>query len=56
MSEGLFAFGKYTAYIWSAYGLSALVLIYNVIAAIRKHRRVERELRVWLAAGGGNDP
>jgi heme exporter protein CcmD len=55
MNDGLFAFGKYSAYIWSAYGLSALVLAYNVIAAIRKHRRIERALRVWLAAGGGDE-
>ncbi len=55
MMDGLLSFGQYGAYIWSAYALSALVLVYNVIAAFRRQRNIERELRAWLASGGSSD-
>lgn len=55
MTDGLLSFGQYGAYIWSAYALSALVLVYNVIAAFRRQRNIERELRAWLASGGSSD-
>ena len=55
MMSGLFSFGQYGTYIWGAYALCALVLAYNVIAAFRKHRNIERKLRAWLAARGESD-
>ena len=55
MTGGLLSFGQYGVYIWSAYALSAFVLAWNVIAAFRKHRNIERELRAWLAARGDAD-
>lgn len=55
MTNGFLSFGPYGAYIWSAYALSALVLVYNVIAAFRRQRNIERELRAWLASGGSSD-
>jgi heme exporter protein CcmD len=33
-----FDMGKYSAYIWSSYGLSALVLLGNLLVALRAHR------------------
>jgi heme exporter protein CcmD len=55
MTSEILSFGHYGAYIWSAYALSALVLVYNVIAAFRRQRNIERELRAWLASGGNAD-
>lgn len=55
MTDGLLSFGAYGAYVWSAYALSALVLVYNVVAAFHRQRNVERELRAWLASGGSAD-
>jgi len=52
MTTEMFSFGQYGPYIWSAYGLSALVLIVNVIAAVRRQRNIKRELRAWLGARG----
>ncbi|GAB6068481.1 hypothetical protein JCM13664_18010 [Methylothermus subterraneus] len=40
-----FAMGGYGAYVWSAYGLVALVLIWNLIAAQRKRRQILRNLK-----------
>jgi heme exporter protein D len=34
--------GGYAAYVWPAYGLAALVLAANLIAARRRHTRVQR--------------
>ena len=37
--------GGYAAYLWAAYGLTAVVLIYNVLAAWRLARRALRDAR-----------
>jgi heme exporter protein CcmD len=39
---GLFTSGKYAAFIWSAYGISALVLVVMVLAALGHSRRWRR--------------
>ena len=40
-----FDMGKYSAYVWSSYGLSALVLLANLLVALRAHRKEYR--RAW---------
>ena len=42
MSE-FFHMGGYAAYVWSAYGLSVLVLVLNVIAARKRNLTVKKE-------------
>lgn len=39
------AMGGYGVYVWSAYGLSALVLIWNLIALRLRQREVMRSLK-----------
>ncbi|MFN3920560.1 MAG: heme exporter protein CcmD [Methylohalobius sp.] len=39
------AMGGYGAYVWSAYGLAAAVLLWNLIVAWRKQRLLVRELK-----------
>lgn len=36
--------GGYAGYVWSAFGLTAVVLVYNVIRPIQWHRRQLREI------------
>jgi heme exporter protein D len=45
------AMGGYGAYVWSAYGLAALVVGWNVLAARRYARRAEAIARARLAGG-----
>lgn len=51
MSDFL-AMGGYAFFVWSAYGLSAVVLGLNVVAAFGRERRVQRQ----LAAAARPDP
>lgn len=44
MTEFLYM-GGYASYVWSAYGLSLLVLGVNVIAVRMRNQNVRRELR-----------
>ncbi len=44
MSEFI-AMGGYGYYVWSAYGLSVVVLVLNLIAARRRHSEIRRELQ-----------
>ncbi len=39
--------GGYAAYVWSAYGLSAAVLLWNLIAPLRRRRAILARLRRW---------
>jgi len=51
------AMGGYGAYVWSAYGITALVLVANALAAWRGERRALAELQRRLSgAGADNDP
>lgn len=38
------AMGGYGAFVWTSYGLSAAVLIWNVVSAVRRERQLLREL------------
>jgi heme exporter protein D len=40
-----FFMGGYGLYVWGAYGFTAVVLIGNVIGAIRKHKSTLKMLR-----------
>lgn len=47
MNDGLAAFlhmGGYALYVWSAYGVTALVLLANVLGPWLRGRRVREEL------------
>lgn len=43
--------GGYGAYVWSSYGLAAVVVAYNVIEPYLRLRRVERRIADETAAG-----
>ena len=44
-----FYMGGYGSYVWSAYGLSLVVLAVNVIVAHRRNRIVRREVREYAS-------
>jgi heme exporter protein D len=39
-----FNMGGYGLYVWGSYGMAALVLVFNVLAARRREKSVRREL------------
>jgi heme exporter protein D len=39
-----FAMGGYGLNVWGSYGMAALVLVFNVLAARRREKSVRREL------------
>lgn len=43
--------GGYAAYVWPAYGIGALVLLWNAIAPARRLRQQLRELKQRHAGG-----
>jgi heme exporter protein D len=40
-----FAMGGYSLYVWGSYGMAALVLLFNVLAARRREMSVRQELQ-----------
>lgn len=50
---GFLAFGPYTGYLLIAYGVTALVVIGNMIAARRQFRRTQLRLTEQLARRAG---
>jgi len=48
-----FAMGGYAVYLWPCYGLGALVVIVNGVAARRALRRAQREARRRLEMQAG---
>ncbi len=48
MSE-FFAMGGYAPYVWSTFGLTLAVLVINVIAAKRRLRSVQQQLKLTQA-------
>jgi heme exporter protein D len=42
--EGFFAMGGYGAFVWPAYGVTALVMIWLLVASLARLRRLERKL------------
>ncbi len=49
-----FAMGGYAVYVWSAYGFAMLVLLWNLVSALRKRAAVLRMLRELSVADQGN--
>jgi heme exporter protein D len=43
-----FAMGGYAQWVWSAFGLTVIVLAANVIMAARRYRRAVDDLRVRM--------
>ncbi|RJS92073.1 heme exporter protein CcmD [Salinisphaera sp. Q1T1-3] len=39
------AMGGYARYVWSAYGIAAVVLVFNVLRPLVAHRRLKRRIR-----------
>ncbi len=39
-----FAMGGYATYVWSAYALAAVVLIWNIVQPLRRERQLLRSL------------
>jgi len=46
-----FEMGGYARFVWPAFGLTAVVLIGNALAAVRGHRRALDAVRDQIAAG-----
>ncbi|BAV33217.1 hemagglutination activity protein [Sulfuricaulis limicola] len=43
-----FAMGGYGLYVWSSYGLAALILILNLYLPLRRRQAVRRQLREFM--------
>ena len=43
-----FAMGGYGLHVWGSYGMTALVLAFNVLAARRREKNVRRELEATM--------
>lgn len=39
------AMGGYAGYVWSAYGLAAIVMLANIVVPVVAHRRLKRRIR-----------
>ena len=50
--NNFFAMGGYATYVWSAYGISFIVLFLNIFLAVRNERKTIDELKKRL---GGNN-
>ena len=46
----IFMMGKYSAYVWSSFGITAVVLIICVLQARRRHQNVLSDLRTRIKA------
>lgn len=46
--QNFFMMGGYGFYVWLAYGLAAVVLIGNIVAAVLQRRRYLRLIQAWL--------
>ena len=44
-----FYMGGYGFYVWTAYGLSLLVLLLNIVAARKRNRQVRREVNKFAS-------
>jgi heme exporter protein D len=50
--KDFFAMGGYGLFVWSAYGLSAVVIIANVVLAFKRERDLQRQLAVTSRSTG----
>jgi heme exporter protein CcmD len=46
----IFMMGKYTAHVWSSFGITAAVLIICMVQARRRHRNVLSDLKIRIKA------
>ena len=46
----ILAMGKYGAYVWSSFGITAVVLVICVLQARRRHRMVLTDLKARIKA------
>jgi heme exporter protein CcmD len=46
----LFVMGKYSAHVWSSFGITAVVMIICVLQARRRHQSVLSDLRTRIKA------
>ena len=46
----IFMMGKYSAHVWSSFGITAVVLIICMLQARRRHRSVLSDLKTRLEA------
>ncbi|MBA3563345.1 MAG: heme exporter protein CcmD [Gammaproteobacteria bacterium] len=53
MLGDILSMGDYTAYVWSAYGLTLLVLVGNILLARRRHSAARLDLGRRLQAREG---
>lgn len=51
--EAFFAMGGYGAFVWPAYGLTALVMIWLLVSTLRRLRASERALAQLQAGAPG---
>jgi heme exporter protein D len=49
--ENFFAMGGYAAFVWPAFGLTALVMVWLLVATLHRLRERERALAALEAAG-----
>lgn len=49
--SGFFEMGGYAAFVWPAYGLTAVVMAAVLWATLRRLRRTEQELKHYQGAG-----
>jgi heme exporter protein D len=47
--EEFFAMGGYARFVWSAFGITAVVIVLNVLMARRRFKNVHQELTVHFA-------
>jgi heme exporter protein D len=52
MSE-FFAMGGYAKYVWSSFGITAIVLMVNLLAARRQLRQIRERLQLRLVRQSG---
>lgn len=51
-----FTMGGYGQYVWSSYGLAALILILNLYLPLRRRKTVRRLLREFLRLKRSSQP
>jgi heme exporter protein D len=47
--EEFLAMGGYARFVWSAFGITAVVMILNVVTARRRFKRIHAELALHIA-------
>lgn len=50
--QEFFAMGGYAPYVWTSYGLMAVLLVWNLIEPMRRRTQVEENLRRRFAQNG----